>query len=431
MKLLPFALAAALLTGCASFSEDGGRTRIDQLRAERGLPQAAAADQVEPLLAKPLGPDAAVRIALARHPRLGAAYAELGMAEAELVQAGRLPNPGFSFKRTSSHGDVDIERTLMLPLYALFTMGPERAMQQQRFSQAQLRTAQEALAVANEARRAFYGAVAAQQMLAYAEQVKDAADASHDLAQRMAKAGNWSAFQQARQQAFFADAVAALAKARQQAVSERERLTRALGLDAPRFTLPERLPDLPAAARSVQDAEATALRTRLDILSAENEVAAVAASHRLIQTQRFVNVLEAGPVRASGGNGVEIGLEIPLFDFGDARAARARADYERAVLQARAAALTARSEVRAAHASYTASYDIARHYRDEIVPLKKRIADEQLLRYNGMLTSVFELLADAREQIQAVSAAIEAQRDFWLADAALDQALVAGSPSKD
>ena len=50
-----------------------------------------------------------------------------------------------------------------------------------------------------------------------------------------------------------------------------------------------------------------------------------------------------------------------------------------------------------------------------------------MLRYNGMLIGVFELLADSRDQIASVSAAINAQQQFWLADAAL-QATIVGKP---
>ena len=91
-------------------------------------------------------------------------------------------------------------------------------------------------------------------------------------------------------------------------------------------------------------------------------------------------------------------------------------------------AINARSQVREAYLAYRGSFDVARHYRDEIVPLRKRIADETLLRYNGMLIGVFELLADARTQIASVNASIEALRDFWLAQADLEMALI-GPPS--
>jgi outer membrane protein TolC len=119
---------------------------------------------------------------------------------------------------------------------------------------------------------------------------------------------------------------------------------------------------------------------------------------------------------------------LPLFDWGEARIARAEGLYMQALHRAAEAAIHARSEAREAYGAYRTSWDIARHQRDEIVPLRARIAEENLLRYNAMLIGVFELLADARSQISSVNAAIDALRDFWLAKLDLDLALV-GKPS--
>ena len=47
-----------------------------------------------------------------------------------------------------------------------------------------------------------------------------------------------------------------------------------------------------------------------------------------------------------------------------------------------------------------------------------------------MLASVFELLADAREQVTSVTAGVEALRDYWLADTDLQTALTARSPAR-
>ena len=88
----------------------------------------------------------------------------------------------------------------------------------------------------------------------------------------------------------------------------------------------------------------------------------------------------------------------------------------------------ARSEVREAYTGYRSAYDIARHQRDEVVPLNQRIAQENVLRYNGMLIGVFELLADNRTQINSVLGAINAYQQFWLADAAL-AASMTGKPT--
>jgi outer membrane protein TolC len=117
-----------------------------------------------------------------------------------------------------------------------------------------------------------------------------------------------------------------------------------------------------------------------------------------------------------------------LFDFGTARVARAEALYLQAVSRVAQAAVDAESELREAYAAYRTAFDTARHYRDEVVPLRKKISEETLLRYNGMLVSVFELLADAREQVAAVNAAMDATRDYWLAETDLQSALAgAGS----
>jgi outer membrane protein TolC len=126
--------------------------------------------------------------------------------------------------------------------------------------------------------------------------------------------------------------------------------------------------------------------------------------------------------------GWEVGLELPLFDGGGARLARAEAVYRQAVERAAETAINARSEVREAYGAYRSAWDIAAHHRDELVPLRKLIAEENVLRYNGMLIGVFELLADARLQIASVNAYIEALRDFWIAQADLDMALT-GKPS--
>jgi outer membrane protein TolC len=126
--------------------------------------------------------------------------------------------------------------------------------------------------------------------------------------------------------------------------------------------------------------------------------------------------------------GWEIGFELPLFDWGTARTARAESVYRQALARAAQTAIDARSEVREAYGAYRSAWDIARHHRDETVPLAARVSEENLLRYNGMLIGVFELLADARAQIAAVNAALQAQRDFWRAEADLQMALV-GRPS--
>jgi len=251
----------------------------------------------------------------------------------------------------------------------------------------------------------------------------------------MEQVGNFNKLQRAREQVFAAEAAMNLARAEQVRRATRERLTRLLGAWGTQtlFTLPSRLPDLPPAAMELPDIERVALAQRLDVQGARLAAENTARNLGLSKTTRFINVLELGLKRyvydeAPTERGWEIAFELPLFDWGGARVARAEAVYMQAVHQAAEVAINARSEVREAYTGYRTAYDIARFQRDEVVPLHQRIAEENMLRYNGMLIGVFELLADARTQIASVNAAIEALRDFWIAQADLDMALI-GKPS--
>lgn len=439
------ALAALALTGCATFSADGGAAQVSQLtqprtgfnvqlqRSEEEI--GAAQARVAELLAQPLTADRAVELALLNHRGLQARFAELGLAEADRVRAGRLANPTVSFGRLSGAGVTEIDRSVMFNLLGLLTLPVASEVAQRQLEQAQVQAAFEAVGVAAQARKVFFSAVAAQDLVGYFEQVKDAADASNELARRMLQAGNFSKLAQMREQAFHAEATANLARARHQAVAEREKLVRALGLSGGQlaFQLPQHLPELPKTPLQPLDAEQTALEKRLDVLIARRNTEATAKALGLTRSTRFINVLEAGYANKSQTgeprqNGFEIELQLPLFDFGATRAARAEATYMQSVHRTAEVAVQARSEVRESYSAYRTAYDLARHYRDEIVPLRKRISEENLLRYNGMLASVFELLADAREQVTTVTAAIEAQRDYWIAETNLQTALTGRSP---
>jgi outer membrane protein TolC len=435
------ALAAAWLGGCASPRPDAGFDGVRQASqrlagvepvwARDDEARRALAAQVAQRLAEPLTMDAAVQVALLGNRHLQADFEALGIADAERVQALRWPNPGFSFGRSTQGDEVELERGLHLNVGRLLAMPLIREVESRRFARAQGLAATRVLQLVADTRQAWVRAVAARQGLLYAGQVMDAAEASAELARRMAAVGNFNRLQLAREQGFYADAALGLARAEQAERSSRERLTRLLGLwgEQAAFRLPDRLPELPAAPRELPQVERLAIAQRLDVQGARLAVEQAARQLGLSGPLRFVDALELGLMRNSSNEGPtqrgwEIGLQIPLFDFGDARRARAEAQYRQSVARAAALAIDARSEVREAYGAYRTAWDIARHQRDERVPLARRVSEENLLRYNGMLIGVFELLADARVQIATVNAAIEAERDFWLAQSDLDMALI-------
>lgn len=443
MKALAF-IGLLVLAGCASTGPDRGFAEVSQAVASRTGAETkwirseddanAVRKRVNSLLAAPLGANEAVELALVNNPGLQASYAEIGIAAGDVLSAV-LPNPHLSYMRARHGGEYETETVLSFNILALVTVPLALQAQKQRFEQAKLRAAEEALRVAAETRKAYFRALAARQMAAYMREVKLAAEASADLARRMAAVGNLSKLDRMREQAFYAEATAQLARAEQQAVAERERLTRLLGLwgEQTQFQLPERMPELPAAPRELPSAEQLAMESRLDLQSARREAQALARSLGLARVTRFTDEFELGLVRIKEGDevkrGYEIGVPIPLFDWGGGRVARAEALYMQAAHRIAETAINARSEVREAYFGYRTAYDVAKHYRDEVVPVRKQISEEMMLRYNAMLSSVFELLTDAREQVAAVSAFIDALSRYWLADAELQHALTGGRAS--
>ena len=445
LALVPLLVVAVLLPGCASFSADGGFAAVQQTALERlgkdvrrartGADQEAIDKRVAELLAQPLTVDDAVQVALLNNRGLQATFEELGITEAEVVQASRLPNPGFSFARFRRGGELELNRGLHLNLARVLALPLIGPMEARRFEQTKGMVALSMLSLAADTRKAYFNAVAATESVRYMRQVQQAAEASAELARRMEQVGNFNKLQRAREQSFYADAALNLTRAEQVQRSTRERLTRLLGAwgAQTQFTLPERLPDLPKEALDQPDIEAVALAQRLDVQGAKLAAEQTAKNLGLTRTTRFINVLELGVVRNSANfeptqRGWELSLELPLFDWGDARVARAEAVYMQSVHRAAETAINARSEVREAYTGYRSAFEVARHHFEEIVPLRNRIAEENLLRYNGMLIGVFELLADARAQIASVNNAIVSLRDFWIARSDLDMALI-GRPS--
>ena len=438
--------ALALLAGCAlpaihdnvaaAHAEvtAGGGPDFAWLATDAAREQARA--DVAQALRQPLSADAAVRIALANEPALQAQLFDRAAASADATQSARLPNPVFAFERLAGGGATEVTRALSVSLLDLLLLpaSARRADAVQRRLRLQL--AADVLRSAAAARAAWVDAVAADQSARYAAQVLDAAEAGALLARRLEAAGNFSALQRAREEAFVADASAGLAQARRAQRRKRETLVRALGLDAiasATLTLPDRLPDLPTALPSPADTQQAALDQRLDIRVTTARLDELAGTLGLARATGTVDALELGVERRDRTgqpreHGLTLSVPLPLFDAGDATRAAARARYDAALARAAAQAVAAASQLREADGDRRDAHALALAFRDRLVPLQASIVGENLLRYNGMLASPFDLLADAREQARTVQSAIAAQRDFWLADAAW-QAATLGVPT--
>ena len=189
---LLLAVLSLALGGCATFSPDGGLNAVQTLANDRigvrarlpakGDDSVSAAAAIREMLGKPLDVDDAVQVALLNSPALRASLGELDIAEADLVQAGRLVNPRFSYSNRRSSDAASIDRTLMVNVMALLTMPLAQTVATRKFESTQLQVASDVLQLASDTRRAYFSALAAQQSEKYFDQVMVAAAASADLA---------------------------------------------------------------------------------------------------------------------------------------------------------------------------------------------------------------------------------------------------------
>ncbi len=445
---LAFALAAALgLSACASFSPDSGMSVVSDVTGQtigkdvafvRAADDAARADStVKRLLARALNVDAAVQIALLNNKGLQAAYNELALAETDLVEQSLPPNPAFSISRISGDGASEIERQVVGDILALATLPFRSEIARERFRQAQLRAALETLRFAAEVRRGYLRTVAANEMVGLLTDAKSTAETTAQLARKLGETGSLNKLDQAREQVFYAETTAELASARQEATSARERLARLMGLwdEGLDFRLPASLPALPRRPRGLPTIEADAVAHRLDLQIARMELAALAKSFDLTQATRFVTLLDvAGIARRTRDpegapfreKGFDVQFQIPVFDGGEVRVRQAAETYNLAFNRLTERAVNVRSEARDAYRVYRSTYDIASHYQREILPLRNIITEEMQLRLSSMQVDVFALVTEARQRIASLRAAIEARRDFFLAQSELQTAVNGG-----
>ena len=451
-KLTAIAVAALVLAGCASVDFDeavssanqatdsftSGKLALNQTAEQREAKAKLASD----LLSKPLSSDDAVQLALVNSPAVQTLLAQSWADMSAANQAGRIANPIFKFERVTFKDELELGRILSFGLLDLLTLPRRQAIAQSQIAQAKVQLSASVVEQVTQVRQAWVRAVAASQVLQYAQQINTTAEVSAELAKRMQQVGNFNKLQRARQQVFYADSTARLASAQHAALASREELVRQLGLtdaQAGQMQFPDRLPDLPKDPRAPALVSSTAAGQRLDVQLARSQLDAAGQAQGLnlltslldveldiIRSTTFDNGGGAG--QAFAKRGYELGIRLPIFDWGNAKRDAMNARSLAAANRYEGTVRSATSQVRESYSAYRTAYDVARHYRDEVVPLRKTMAEENLLRYNGMLIGVFELLADTRDQIGSVVTAINAYQQFWLADAALSASMT-GKPT--
>lgn len=438
----------ASLAGCASIdisqTIDRSSARLEKLTSHKPLLALTSSQKAElervssKLLSKPLDLVSSVELMLSNSPRFQALLASSLATSTSLAQSGRIPNPVFNFERVTVGSELEFGRLLSVGLLDILSLPWRQQSASLEVQRAELQLAADVSAEIIAVQEAWIDAVLAIQKEKYAKKIVSVSQADAQLARRLNEVGNFTATQRIRRQLFYSEAVVSHALLKQKASAAREKLVRLLGLTADQqrsLIIPDNLPKLPLTPLTADQVSARATN-RLDVDMAKLSYEAAAKRFGIDSVNSFVDV-EFGVRKnsvsdrttgeSSKPSGYELDVRLPLFDWGDLKRSNASAELLYKANTLEATLRNAESTLRESYVLYRTSFDIAKHFISEVIPMREALAEESVYQYNGMLISTFDLVAESKDQVQAIQASMDAQANFFKAQLALESNLI-GNP---
>ena len=437
-----FSLGVSLLAGCATplASLDRVQGTIAErlgkrVHWNRGGPEDAQVEQgVQSLLRHPLTAGSAVQVALLNNRELQARFEEIGIAQAEVVQAGLMTNPNlsasFRFPDRPPSG-TNIEYSIAQNFLELLVLPLRKRIANAQLAETEIRVADEVLKLAAEVKIAFYTVQARQQLLDRMRVISETNETAGEFTKRLHDAGNTSDLELASEQSSYEQSRIEVAQTELQVRRDRERLNRLLGVwgTNTNWTMSDHLPELPASDGSLRNLESRAIAQRLDLQASRMQLDLVGQSLALRTKTRYIPAeLRLGVSTEhdpDGGRvtGPTLDLELPVFNQGQGEIAKLTAQYRQAQRELEARAINIRSEVREARDTLIAARDLTSYIGKRLLPTQRQVLNLTLQQYNYMLKSAYDLLLAKQNEVAAERSYIEAWRDYWIARAELERAV--------
>lgn len=436
-------LSGMTLAGCSTVAVDRSFDRVQEAVGDRAplvpaWPSSTKARQqiderVAELLLPPLNSDRAVAIALVNNRELRAEYARVGFAEADLVEAGLLNNPGFTAgvgfpDSPPSITQLDFGLTINILQWLITPARKDIAAVQ--LDAEILSVAHAVLQTATETRLVLLDLQAAENMSALLREIALASETSYELAQRVHDAGNLSDLALANEQALYEQSRLEYARTAADVAAKRERLNTQLGLWGTQtaWSIEDRLPELPSGEPDLAELESLAIRQRLDLAAAAKEVEAISKAAGLQRDWRYLLSTEVGASAARDTDGQwvfgpSLSVEIPIFNQRQGYIARLDSALLASEARLEGLAISVRSDVRRLRDRLFAARYEAEQFRDTIVPLRERITTLTQEQYNFMLVDTFDLLASKRESIAAYREYLDSVKRYWQTRVHLEEAV--------
>ena len=429
--------------GCAQVPKEAGFNDVKDLVEQRvdyrlHWNRETQADQevekaIEVLLKNELTPETAVQIALLNNPNLQAVYEDLGITQADVVEAGLLENPvlfGQARFPNKSGESTNYEFGITQNFLNILMLPARKKLSAIRFEQVKLQVADRVIQLSAEVQKSYFAAIGAKQIRNMRNEISLAAGNSFELAQRLHSAGNIGDLELATENAHFEQMRLELANSEIAILDAREQLTRLMGLWGHQtdWRLPEQLPDIPTNEISLEHLESMAIENRLDLAAEKKGVEALAQALGITIDWRWVGQIEVGisterETDRTWVTGPALAIELPIFNQRQADIARLESQLRRSQKRLTAQAIEIRSEVRSLRNHLVMQRNLIDHYRGTVLPLKERIVDLTLKNYNYMLTGAFDLLVVKQQELEAYQKYLEALRGYWIVRADMQRSL--------
>ena len=431
-------LALISLSACASLRTDDAMQDVRAGTAQRlgknvalGMKQADVDARIAQHLKHPLTADSAVEIALLNNRRLRATLEDVGISQANLLEARTLKNPSLaaSFRFSNAGGGPNHEFSLAGDVLDLLLLPLRSKMAAHEHEQTKRRVSHEVLELAASTKAAFYTVQAHEQFAKKLMVIAEVGDATGDFAKRLHDAGNINDLELLQQQAGGSETQLALKHAQADIAAAHAKLNRLLGLADQRahWSIASALPSLPKSDPMLSRVEALALKQRQDLAAAHEHVKAVGRTLQLKRRTRLIPGVNLGvdterEVEGRHLTGPTLDFELPIFNWGKAGVMKLEAEFRQAQAEAEALDAEVRNDVQAAHAALRAAREACEFQSGTMLPQRQKILGQSLLHYNAMQKSNFELLMAKTDEQRAEKEFIESLRDYWIARAELEKA---------
>jgi cobalt-zinc-cadmium efflux system outer membrane protein len=439
-------LAMLSLAGCTTLSAEGPFSQVaDTVQFRLGKQISWDAGQyedpavhsaIEKQLSRPLTADRAVQIALLNNRELQATYANIGIAQANLVQSELWKNPVLNGSVTFplAGGAPDYTFDLALKFIDILYIPLRRSVAESQLEETKLQVTAQVMRIAGQAYSGFIDYLAERQRVEVLAEAVKQATAVVESGKALRQAGNISEYDFESEVAQQVQVAAELARAQISAAQARERVNQLMGLTGSQthWRSADRLPSIATKDPPTTDMERKAIAASIDLAVARQRVITTGRKYRVVDLTSLVPQLGAGgEVERTVGEkeaGPTFSVELAVFDWGQARRESARMEIRKARDEFTALAVRIRSVARLQRAKVLSSRQTATYYANTVVPQVQRLLETGLQQYNAMQIGVFQLLQARERQIRASLDYVTALSTYWKERARLAQILAGKLP---